>query len=279
MRLYRPQMRYFTWVIMLLALLGLFTVTACDSADERAQTYYEKGIKLLERGDPTKASLEFRNALKHKEGFVPALYSLGVAQQQIGHVDDAAKLYFNVIERAPENVDARVNLASILLNSGQLDDALKFADQAYALAPSEPAVLSLKAAIALRFDNRGEAIRLADAALKIDPENIDALTVRATERLMAGDAKGAVTFLARTGKEGEGNVVVQVLRTKAYTELKDNEGIERSLTAPVKTHPELSQFCDALVQWYLGRGRTMTLRKLSGSLSRSIRMMSRQNSS
>ena len=39
----------------------------CDSPEERAQSYYEKGKVLLEKGDPVKATLEFKNALKAQE--------------------------------------------------------------------------------------------------------------------------------------------------------------------------------------------------------------------
>ena len=202
-----------------------------------------------------KASLEFRNALKIQEGFVPALYSLGLAQEQMNRPEDAAKLFFAVTERAPEHVDARVHLATILLAYGQTDQALKFADEAYALAPSDAKVLALKAAVALKLDNRGDAHRFADAALEIDPKNIDALTVHAAERLVAGDPKGALSFLARSGEEGERNIGVQLLRIKAFDALQDKDGVEKAMLALIKAHPESSQFRHGLVQWYIANGR------------------------
>ena len=113
MKAFLPHQPTRAWIGLLLSLLGLLALVACDSPEERAQAYYEKGVKLLEQGDPVKASLEFRNALKIQEGFVPALYSLGLAQEQMNQPEDAAKIFFAVIERAPEHVDARVHLATI----------------------------------------------------------------------------------------------------------------------------------------------------------------------
>ena len=123
------------------------------------------------------------------------------------------------------------------------------------MAPSDVKVLALKAAVALKLDNRGDANRLADAALEIDPKNIDALIVRAAERLVAGDPKGALSFLARSGEEGERNIGVQLLRIKAFDALQDKDGVEKSMLALIKAHPESSQFRHGLVQWYLAAGR------------------------
>jgi len=251
-----PRSPKWAYVGLLLALLSVLAITACDSPEERAQSYYEKGIKLLEKGDPVKASLEFRNALKIQQGFIPALYSLGLAQERMGQLNDAAKIFYAVTERAPDHVDSRIHLATILMMYGQTGEAIKFADQAYALAPAEARVLTLKAAIALKLDNRGDATRFADSALKLEPRNIDALVVQAGIRLVAGDPKGALAFLAKSGEAGEGNIGVQLLRMKAFDALKDKQGIEKTLVTLVKTHPESRNFKQGLVQWYLADGRT-----------------------
>ena len=237
-------------VVVLVALLAL---SACDSPEERAQAYYEKGVALLKKGDPVKASLEFRNALKAQDGFIPALYSLGLAQEQQGNFSDAAKIFHAVTERAPDHVESRIQLATILLLAGHIDEAVKFADQAYALAPTNAQVLAAKAAISLKLDNRGDAVRFADAALKVDPTNIDALSVRAGERLVAKDPKGALAFLA---KGDDRNIAIQLLRVKAYDDMQDKQGLEQALIALAQGHPEQRNFKHGLVQWYLAAGRT-----------------------
>src|SRR4029079_14305939 len=114
-----------------LVLLSLSFLAGCKSHEERAQDYYQSGLQLLEQKQPAKAALEFRNALKIKDDFVPALYSLGLAEEQQGHYDTAIRNFVAVGERDPKHLGARIRLASLLLGAGQLDDALKFADEAY----------------------------------------------------------------------------------------------------------------------------------------------------
>jgi tetratricopeptide (TPR) repeat protein len=250
LKAYVPLRRACTSFAILVAFLAL---AACDSPEERAQSYYENGVELLKKGEPVKASLEFRNALKAQEGFVPALYSLGLAQQQLGNFSDAAKLFRAVAERAPDHIESRVQLATILLMAGHTDDAITYIDQAYAIAPSDAQVLTVKAAISLKLDNRGDAVRFADGALKVDPDNVDALVVRAGERLAAGDPKGALAFLA---KSDGNNIAVQILRIKAYDEMQDKPGLEQALVALAKGHPEQRNFKLGLVQWYLAAARS-----------------------
>ena len=157
------------------AVLGFALLSGCSSPEEQAKAYYERGLKLVEQGEPVKASLEFRNALKIKDDYIPALYALGEVEAQQEHFDNAARLFLNVTERDSAHVQARVRLASLLIAANQLDDSLKFVDQAYALAPTDPSVLTLKGTVALKLDNRGDAVRFANAALKSDPNYADAL--------------------------------------------------------------------------------------------------------
>ena len=236
-------------MFMSLPLLG------CDSPEERAQSYYEKGEVLLEKGDPVKASLEFKNALKAQEGFVPALYSLGVAEEMTGRLDNAAKLFLAVTERAPDHIKARVQLGTIYLMSGETDAALKLADEAYALAPTDPEVLALKGAISLKLGNRQDAAKFADEALKADPQNINALVIHAGGRLAEGDAKGALAYLDKTGKSGEKNLIVQLLRVEIFQRLNDKQSLEQTLLGLVKAHPKERGFKETLVRWYLAEDR------------------------
>jgi tetratricopeptide (TPR) repeat protein len=252
----RQLSKIFLGNVWLVILLSLFAMTGCKSPEERAQAYYENGVKLLKQGDPIRASLEFRNALRVKDNFVPALYSLGLAEEQQGHFDSAAKIYLAVRERSPDHVDSRVHIASMLAMAGQFDDAQKFADEAYSLAPSDPKVLALKAAVALKRENRGDAVRFADAALKIDPKNVDALIVRAAERLAASDPSGALAFLDRSRKSDQTDVTLQLLRINVLSALQDEQGVEGVFKSLIKFYPEDPAFRKGLVRWYLSRGRT-----------------------
>ena len=55
-----------------LLVLALLLVGGCGSSEDRAQSYYERGMKLLSQENFVKASIEFRNALQLKKDLVGA---------------------------------------------------------------------------------------------------------------------------------------------------------------------------------------------------------------
>jgi len=240
---------------LLIILFGLFALSACDSAEERVESHYKRGLELVEQGEHLKASLEFRNALKLNDKHTSALHSLAKTEQQLGRLRQAAGIYLRVVEADPQHVDARVALANILLLAGQLDEALKFANQAHGLASTNPTVLVLKAAVALRLGNKGEAIRFADAALKVEPKNIDALLVRAAERLSSEDPKGALVYLDKGEETDERNIGLQFFKIRTLASLQNREGVERVLLKLIKFYPDNAGFRYGLVRWYLSEKR------------------------
>ena len=240
---------------LLFVIFGLAVLSGCDSPEERAQSHYKRGLELVNEGKPVKASLEFRNALKLKEGFVPALFELGKVERQQNRIQQAARIFARVVERAPEHLEARIHLSRILLLAGQLDESLKFADQAYALASTDLEVLVLKAAIALKLGNNADAVRFADAVLENQPDNVDALIVRAAERLAADDPKAALNYLQKGTERHDKNVGLQLFRMKSLASLKDEAGIENVFKKLIEYYPENTRFRYGLVQWYLRAGR------------------------
>ena len=236
-------------------MLGLAFLSGCDSAEKRATAYYENGVKLAASGEPVKASLEFRNALKLNKDYVDALFALGKVEEQQGHFDAAAKIYVAVAEHEPNHVQARVRLVYILTAAGLLDKAQEYADQAFALADTDPSVLVAKAAVALKLDNRGDAVHLSEAALQQDPENADALALLASERLMSSDPAGALKFLDKGLSKSESNVGLQLLRLSALDSLGDESAVEKVFVRLTELYPETPVFTISLVRWYLTKGR------------------------
>ena len=55
-----------------LLLLAVVFVAACSSPEDKAQNYYERGMKFLSQQDYVKASIEFKNALQIKKDLVGA---------------------------------------------------------------------------------------------------------------------------------------------------------------------------------------------------------------
>jgi tetratricopeptide (TPR) repeat protein len=234
----------------------VLALSSCSSSEDRAQAHYERGLELVAAGDPIKAGLEFRNALKFNDALVDALFQLGVIEEQQGHFDTAARIFISVGEKDPQHVTSRVRLVYILLAAGQVDEALKFAQQATDIAGQDPQTLVAMAAVQLRLDNRGEARSLAQAVLEKYPQNVDALMLLASERIIASDLGGALSLLDQTPADGERNIGLQLLRLSVLDAMDDQPGVEALLKRLSVLFPETSAFPISLVKWYASKGRS-----------------------
>ena len=72
--------------LVTLAVLGFVGATAFwfsehRSPEKHAQNYYEHGVKLAEHGDPAKAVIELRNALRLNRNLLPAWRSLAQIEE------------------------------------------------------------------------------------------------------------------------------------------------------------------------------------------------------
>lgn len=236
--------------------LALVLLQGCSSSEDRAQNYFQRGSEYADRGDLVKATLEFRNALRLKPGLVDAHFAMAQALEQQGDYAAAAKSYFNVTELAADNVPARVRLGYILLAAGQVDEASKYAEQASAISPSDPSVLVVRASIALKRGDASTSVDLANAALKQQPGLTDAYAVLASERLIAADPAGALSYLDKVSGTADRDLGVQLLRLSALEAAGDDAGVEALLKRMIELSPRAPQLREALVRWYLEKGRT-----------------------
>ena len=62
---------------MALLVLAVLQIAGCGSPEERAQSYYENGMKLFAAHENAKAALELRNAVRLKRDMIEAWKVLG----------------------------------------------------------------------------------------------------------------------------------------------------------------------------------------------------------
>lgn len=231
-------------------------LTGCQSAEEKAQSHYENGLKLVEQKDLVKAKLEFRNAIKLNKNLTPALYSLGKIEFAQKNYSAAVKMLLAVAAADPKHIDARVDVARIYLLAGQRDQALKSVDEAYALDPKNLPVLALKGAIAIQQKSLNKALGFANAALEIDPEYIDALVLLAAERMASSDPKAALVHIEKSLALDENNLGVLLFKMRVLEQLKDKDGIENVLIIISAASPKNLEMHNNLARWYLREKKT-----------------------
>jgi len=236
------------------ALFVSLQVTACGAPEERAQTYYENGMKLLAAHDDQKAAIEFRNALRLKRDLLPAWRGLAQTEEATHDWEGLAAVLQTVLKLDPGDEATRLKLAKLLLAGNAVDMSLKLLNDA-APDTNDPKLLALKAVILYKMKDNDAAIRNAQAALRIDSHNTDALIVLATDRVAKNDPKGALELLSSNSSTQTENVGVQLTKIKIYEQLGNLSQVEALLRSLTNHYPQEIAFRNQLIKFYIDQHR------------------------
>jgi tetratricopeptide (TPR) repeat protein len=225
-------------LVMLVTLL----VASCGSPDERAQSYYESGMKLLSDHSNEKAAVEFRNALRLKKDLLPAWRGLAQTEETTHNWEGLVRVLRTILEFDPNDEGTRLKLAKLLLISGELDQSLKLVREAGESNTKNGDLLALEAIIFYKLKDNGAAVREAQAALKIEHENVDALLVLAADRLANNDPKGALQLLSTSSLAQKKDLTVQLFKIKIYEQLKDYPQLQSQLVSLTEPYQQQVAF-------------------------------------
>src|SRR5579872_6130057 len=137
-----------------LLVLAALQLASCSSPEERAQRYYENGVKLFSEHEYAKAAIEFRNAVRLKKDLIGAWKILAELDQASRNWSGLATDMRALVELTPKDVSARLQLGKLLLLAGSSDEALGLADAGIQLNDRDPDLHALRAAILLKLKNR-----------------------------------------------------------------------------------------------------------------------------
>jgi tetratricopeptide (TPR) repeat protein len=251
----RPPLISITRVALLVVLL--LQVSGCMSKDERARSFYERGLRFISEHDTAKAAIELRNAVKLKRDFIDGWKALA-------GIDEAKKDWPRLVsdlrtinELAPDDISVRLKLGKLLLSTDSPHEALTLINAGLSRYDQNADLRALKAAIALKLDDRSVAVREAQAALALDPANADALMTLAIDRLGSGDAKGALALLqsATDTKTLEENVGFQLLKVQLLSQAGDLTSAEKTLKLLIEQNPQEPGYRSLLVNFYIQQHR------------------------
>ncbi len=157
------------------ALPILERATRLDPTLERAWFTLGKTLALLRRGPEADAAFEKCFALSPER----RLMALAAEHHKEGRIEEAERLYRQVLRRSPRNVDAMRLLALIAVKMGHADDAENLLEHAISIAPDfQLAILDL-GRLRKNQDRYGEALECFDRAIALDPSQAQAHYLRA----------------------------------------------------------------------------------------------------
>ena len=233
-------------------------LSACDSAEERAEAHFQAGLAHLEKGDVERALVEFKNVFKLNGQHKEARLTFARLERERGNAPAAYGQYLLLVEQYPNNLEGHRALAEMALEIGNWEDLRRYAGVAKELAPDDIEIRSLNNTLAytdaVKARNTVEAGLTIDTAHEILNDRPDLMTARQIiiDDLVRSQDWAAVlseTDTALSFAPQRGNLYA--IRLRALQELQKPEEIEKQLMHMLQVFPEDTSVQQTLFEHYI----------------------------
>lgn len=243
----------------LIVVVSVF-LAGCDTAEERAQKHFEKGLALLEEGDVDRALIEFRNVFKLNGFHREARLTYAQIQEQRGNAREAYGQYLRLIEQYPEDLEGLRALARMAAAGNDWEEAERHVVVAEKLAPEDPLVQSIRAGLdyrnALRDDRPDTAalaVQVSETLLEKSPDLPMARQVVIDDLLRREEWPAALAAID-AGLETSGDPRLYMMRLGVLERLGRNDEIATQLKEMSTLFPDEGLHL-VLVNRYVSQGQ------------------------
>jgi putative PEP-CTERM system TPR-repeat lipoprotein len=207
-------------VSVAICLLAAGFIGCSRSPKEKSAKFIDAGKRLLQKGDPARAVLQFRNAVQATPRNAEAYYQLGVAYLALGNAAKAVVNFRNAVEINPKHPAAQLRLAQLMAS---VDDRQAWQD----------------------------AERRLQTLLEDAPENADALQALGLTEMKLGNTEDAIPHLERALALAPQDLTSTVVLAQARMEKKDYKGVEQVLQKASADSPKSADAATLLGRFYL----------------------------
>jgi len=242
-----------------IALALTLTVSACKSAEERAEDHYQTALSLIAEGDIDRAVVELRNVFQLDGSHREARRTLAhVTLTQRGNRQEAYSQYLRLAEQYPDDLDARLKLSEIAFTAGNWDELERHGAKAEELAPNDSRVIPLTTArkyrSAVQADDasaRREVARTAAVMLVDQDNNIVLRSIVIDNMLREGDFRNALAQIDRMLEQEPENLLYNQQRLNVLVQLGDMTAVETHLKKMIERFPNETAHKAMLLRFYM----------------------------
>lgn len=241
-------------------LVGLTFMAGCDTAEERAEQHFQKGMELLQAGDTDRALVEFRNVFKLNGAHAEARKSYARAVLDRGQLREAFGQYLRLVEQYPDDLEGRRALAELGIRIQNWAEVERHGAKALELAPDDPRVQVVATAMTYRqaIQNEDDSARRAAlqqaVALKAAlPDSQINQSIIIDGRLRDGDLNGALTEVDAAIASHPDLLQLYRARLQILERLQDDDAIEAQLKDMVTRFPEDDTSKALLIRYLITR--------------------------
>jgi cellulose synthase operon protein C len=238
---------------MLMAVMPIVVLAGCGSPEENAQKYYESGVALIATKDDVAARLELLKAVKYRNDNLEVWKALAGVDERTKAPQPLFLDLRRIVELDPNDLDARLKLASIMVRGGAAEAALKVVDAAKEGDTPNAQLHALRAVILLKTSDHAGATREAEQAFEIDPANVDAASLIAAKKLADGDADGALKLLESLHVEPKDETRIALEKMQIYGKKGDLPAATQVLRKLIALNPGETVFRAQLIQFLIAQ--------------------------
>lgn len=242
------------------SVLFLGLLSACDTAEERAEKHFQESVVLIEQGDVDRGLVELRNVFKLNPAHRDARLLYAQTVYKRGEITEAYGQYLRLVEFYPNEIEGRVALSEMALSSQNWDEVERHAKVAMELAPTDPRVrivvngLNFRNAL-LKKDIQAERAAVKEAVLlkKTAPESLNPRRVIIEGFLRAGSSRKALAEVDEALLLHEKEINLHQIKLSLLNELNEVEALEQQLIRMIDVFPENTDIRATLLRWYMSR--------------------------
>ena len=187
----------------------LLLAVGCRSAEQKFARFMASGKEHLQKKDYSRATLEFRNAVKVNPKSAEPYYQLALVSLAERDMRNAVGYLRKATELDPKHRDAQLKLADLMTTSRNkeiLEEAAKRAQDVLARSPMDPDALNTLALAEWRLGKPEEAEQHLEQAFQKAPQNLRSSILLAKVKLGQKDSAGAEEILKKVVEASPGKV-------------------------------------------------------------------------
>ena len=242
-------------------LASVLALAACESSEERAERFYQSGLKLLEAGDVDRALVEFRNVFTLNDRHREARLTYARVQRERGNLADAYGQYLSVAEQYPDELAPRIALTEIAIEANDWNEAESHGRRARQLAPEDPAVILVNAVLDYREASLAKDPAAAEApaeiarkALAADPGNMIARRLVIDYLVSKGDQTAAMTTIEEGIASNPDQYDLYMMKLRLLAAAEDAPAIGAVLETMSTRFPRNEDVRKLLISYYMQQG-------------------------
>lgn len=247
-------------ILPALMLAATLSLSACKSAEEKAEDYYQSALSLMAQGDTDGAMVELRNVFQYNGFHKDARKLYADTLLARGEVAEAYSQYLRLIEQYPDTVEVRQILAEIAMTGGNWQEFDRHSQEAIRLAPDDPRSRALQAArdyrqASLAKDEAGKAAAAAAARAvqKELPDNVVVRRVIIDDEMNGPDPALAMPEIDAALAAEPKAMELHAMKLRLLAQSQDMAGTAAHLKQMVTLFPDNVDVRNALISLYISQ--------------------------